>query len=179
MATATAKKAAPRKAAVKKPAAKKSATPKKPAAKKPAAAKKSAAVPKLSPANVVPKVSPARGAAVDAFVAGLAPWQQDIVRPLAALFAAEAPGAAAYVKWGHPVWDQAGPFALVKPAKAHVTLGFWRGGQLSDADGILEGDGDGMRYVRIQAGQPLPASLAALVHEAVALNEKHGDPLKR
>ncbi|TQF17995.1 hypothetical protein FJV41_00160 [Myxococcus llanfairpwllgwyngyllgogerychwyrndrobwllllantysiliogogogochensis] len=189
---ATAKKSAPRKAAMKNSTSKtatskKHEAPKKvaPPKKAPTARKSSSKdrserpVPKLAPAQVTPQTSSAQGSAVDAFVARMEGWQQDIVRPLAALIAKEAPGASAYIKWGHPVWDHAGPFALVKAAKAHVTLGFWRGGQMRDADGILEGDSDGMRYVRIQSGQRLPASLAALVHEALALNQKHGDPLKR
>ncbi|MCP3140296.1 DUF1801 domain-containing protein [Pyxidicoccus xibeiensis] len=175
---ATPKSAASRKSATKQAAPKKAAA-KKAAAKKAVATKAAQAVPKLSPSAVVPKALAAKGASIEGFIAALEGWQQAIVRPLAALIAKEAPEAAAYVKWGHPVWDVGGPFALVKPAKGHVTLGFWRGGQLSDADGILEGEGAGMRYVRIPQGGALPASLAALVREAVALNERHGDPLKR
>ncbi|AGC47097.1 hypothetical protein MYSTI_05821 [Myxococcus stipitatus DSM 14675] len=165
---ATAKKAAPRKTATKKaPAAKKAvATKKAPVAKKVAATKNAAA-----------PVS--QGAVVEAFIGKLESWQQALVRELAALFAAEAPKASTYVKWGHPIWDHAGPFVLVKPAKAHVLIGFWRGGQMKDAEGILEGEGTGMKYLRLQSGQRPPASLAALVRQALVLNEKHGDPMKR
>lgn len=158
---ATAKKAAPKKAAVKKTAAKKVTAVAKPAR---AASTES---------------SSTKGSTIDAYVDALEAWQQEIAHPFAALVAKVAPKSSAYIKWGHPVWDLGGPFALLKPAKAHVTLGFWRGGQMSDAKGILEGDGDGMRYVKLKSGQQLPPSLAELVREAVALNAQHGDPLKR
>ncbi|MBJ6759192.1 DUF1801 domain-containing protein [Myxococcaceae bacterium JPH2] len=180
---ATAKKTAPRKT-VKKTAPPKAATAKKaPVAKKAPAAKKSPAAakpaPKVAKAPSTTKASPSQGAAVDAFIAKMEPWQQDLARALSALVASVAPKASAYVKWGHPIWDHAGPFVLAKPAKAHLTIGLWRGGQLRDPDHILEGDGEGMRFVRLRSGQQLPASLATLLREAVALNNKLGDPLKR
>ncbi|WP_342375267.1 DUF1801 domain-containing protein [Myxococcus stipitatus] len=156
---ATAKKAAPRKTATKKA----------PVAKKTPVAKK-------APKAAAPV---SQGAAVEAFIGKLESWQQELVRELAALFAAEAPQASTYVKWGHPIWDHAGPFVLVKPARSHVLIGFWRGGQMKDAENILEGEGTGMRYLRLQSGQRPPASLGALVRQALVLNEKHGDPLKR
>ncbi|QSQ14089.1 DUF1801 domain-containing protein [Myxococcus landrumensis] len=161
---ATAKKAAPRKTAAK---------TKTPVTKK--VSKSGTASPK---AKSAPKSAP-QGAVVEAFIAKLESWQQELVRELAALFAAEAPKASTYVKWGHPIWDHAGPFVLVKPAKAHLLIGFWRGGQMKDAEGILEGEGTGMRYLRLQSGQRPPASLASLVRQALVLNEKHGDPMKR
>ncbi|WNG34755.1 DUF1801 domain-containing protein [Archangium violaceum] len=154
----------------------KKTAPKKTAAKK-TAPKKATAVAK--PERAAPKESPMKGSTIDAYVGALETWQQEIARPFAALIAKVAPKSSAYIKWGHPVWDHGGPFALLKPAKAHVTLGFWRGGQMKDAEGLLEGDGDGMRYVKIKSGQQLPSTLAELVREAVALNAQHGDPLKR
>ncbi|WP_338864696.1 DUF1801 domain-containing protein [Myxococcus stipitatus] len=164
---ATAKKTATRKTAAKKTVSKAGTSSPKAKRAKPA------------PASTSAKEAAPQDAAVEAFIAKLESSQQDLVRALASLIAAEAPKASAYVKWGHPLWDQAGPFVLVKPAKAHVTVGFWRGGQMRDAENLLEGEGTGMKYVRIPSGQQPPTGLAGLVREAVALNEKHGDPLKR
>ncbi|RJS25709.1 hypothetical protein DRW03_04295 [Corallococcus sp. H22C18031201] len=161
---------------------KKSAPAKTAKAKKAPAAKKSPAAARPAPKAArgsTSEAAPSQDAAVDAFIAKMESWQQDLVHALSALVAAAAPKASVYVKWGHPIWDQAGPFVLAKPAKAHLTIGLWRGGQLRDPDHILEGDGEGMRYVRLRAGQQLPASLATLLREAVALNNKLGNPMKR
>jgi hypothetical protein len=124
------------------------------------------------------KTPPIAASSIDGWIAALEPWQQQLVGAFAALVARTVQEASAYVKWGHPVWDFRGPFVLIKPYGGHVTVGFWRGAQLTDTAGILEGGG-GMRYAKIKAGDRLPASLAPLLREAAALNERLGDPLKR
>ena len=52
---------------------------------------------------------------------------------------------------GHPtacVTDAA--FAYVNAFKAHVNVGFFRGAEISDPDGLLEGTGKFMRHVKIR-----------------------------
>jgi hypothetical protein len=44
------------------------------------------------------------------------------------------------IKWTQPVfWDDNGPFCFIKAHKNHVNIGFWRGVQLKDSKGLLEG----------------------------------------
>ena len=65
---------------------------------------------------------------------------------------------------------------FIKAAKAHVTFGFWRGAELSDDGGVLEG-GERMKHVKITSPDTLDEELlAALVREAAALNGSKGDP---
>jgi hypothetical protein len=91
-----------------------------------------------------------------------------------------APGAAASIKWGHPVFQDNGPFALIKPAPAHVTFGLWRGAEMADPKKLLTGDGDQMRYVKILELAAIDEkALTAFVKEAVKLNRAKGDPTKR
>jgi hypothetical protein len=69
---------------------------------------------------------------------------------------------------GHPtacVADAA--FAYVNAFKAHVNVGFFRGAELADPQGLLEGTGKFMRHVKIRPERPVDAaSLRALIEAA-------------
>ncbi len=71
---------------------------------------------------------------------------------------------------GHPtacVDDAA--FAYVNAFREHVNVGFFRGAELSDPHGLLEGTGRRMRHVKLRPGAPVDdAALAALVRAAHA-----------
>lgn len=71
---------------------------------------------------------------------------------------------------GHPtacVGDAA--FAYANAFTAHVNVGFFRGAELADPNGLLEGSGRYMRHVKLRPGQPVDeASLRALVEAAYA-----------
>ena len=57
---------------------------------------------------------------------------------------------------GHPtacVHDAA--FAYANAFTAHVNVGFFRGAELDDPNGLLEGTGKFMRHVKLRPGQPL------------------------
>ncbi len=66
---------------------------------------------------------------------------------------------------GHPfacVGDAA--FAYVDAFKAHVNVGFFRGVDLDDPAGQLEGTGKRMRHVKVRWGEPVDdAALNALI----------------
>jgi hypothetical protein len=66
---------------------------------------------------------------------------------------------------GHPtacVGDAA--FGYVSAFRDHVNVGFFRGAELQDAKGLLEGIGRFMRHVKLRPGQPIDdAALRALV----------------
>jgi hypothetical protein len=132
-----------------------------------------------STARLTPKVSPLRGMPVDAWVdAKASGWQKAVISRLIRLVKRAAPGASVSIKWGQPVFEHHGPMAFIKPAKAHVTFGFWRGAELSDDAGVLEG-GERMKHVKITSLDALDEELlAALVREAAALNGSRGDPTR-
>lgn len=59
---------------------------------------------------------------------------------------------------GHPtVCVRGAAFAYVNTFKAHVNVGFFRGAELEDPEGLLEGSGQLMRHVKIRPGAPLNA----------------------
>jgi len=71
---------------------------------------------------------------------------------------------------GHPtacVGDAA--FGYVNAFKAHVNIGFFRGAEIADPEGMLEGAGRFMRHVKLRPGCAFNATpLAKLVETAYA-----------
>lgn len=71
---------------------------------------------------------------------------------------------------GHPtacVEDAA--FAYVNAFKAHVNVGFFRGAEIADPEGLLEGTGKFMRHVKIRPGQDVSnQALVELIETAYA-----------
>jgi hypothetical protein len=71
---------------------------------------------------------------------------------------------------GHPtacVGDAA--FAYVNAFKAHVNVGFFRGAELADPAGLLEGTGKVMRHVKLDPTRALDAAaLSKLINAAYA-----------
>ena len=69
---------------------------------------------------------------------------------------------------GHPtacVGDAA--FAYVNAFTAHVNVGFFRGAELSDPNGLLEGSGKFMRHVKLRPGIEINAgALKKLIETA-------------
>ncbi|MCA8912867.1 MAG: DUF1801 domain-containing protein [Planctomycetes bacterium] len=102
---------------------------------------------------------------------------KDVVLALAALVRKAAPKAEESIKWAQPVWSQSGPFCYMKAFKKYVNLGFWRGAELDDPKGLLEGTGKKMRHVRVESVKDIPAAaLKNFIKQAVKLNETKGDP---
>ena len=60
---------------------------------------------------------------------------------------------------GHPtacVADAA--FAYVNAFRAHVNVGFFRGAEIADPEGLLEGTGRFMRHVKLRPGRAVDAT---------------------
>ena len=154
----------------KKPAPK----PKKKAAAKPAK-KKAAAKPAKK--KVAART---RGVSIDDYVAKRPGWQKGVIAQLREILREGAPGATEEIKQGHPVYDWNGPFAHIAALPKEVNLGFWRGAAMTDPQGLLSGNSDRMKHVKItQPAQMERPALVALVREAVRLNDEHGDPTRR
>lgn len=116
---------------------------------------------------------------IDAYAKDLDDWRGEVVRELDTLVRKAAPEATGTIKWAQPVYEQNGPFAYVKAFSSSVNFGFWRGTDLTDPEGALEGTGDRMRHVKIRSAEDVDlARFTAWVKEAVALNDTKGDPTK-
>lgn len=114
---------------------------------------------------------------IEEFAARLPPEQAAILAALRKLIKTAAPKSEESVKWARPVYSSNGPMIFIKPAKAHLTFGFWRGVDLKDPQGLLEGDGDRMRHVKVKSVQDIDQKqYQAWVKQAVQLNKAKGDP---
>jgi len=117
---------------------------------------------------------------VDAYIASLPSEQAKVVSTIRQIIRKTAPKAAEAVKWAQPVYEANGPFCYIRAFKSHVTFGFWRGVDLPDPLGLLEGDGDRMRHVKLITVKDIrKKALQDFIKEAVRLNQAKGDPTKR
>ncbi len=129
---------------------------------------------------MAPKVSPSKGMKVSDWVKKKSGgWQQKKLNALIAAVKKAAPAAELEIKWGQPVFSAGGPLGWLRPAKAHVTIGFWRGAELDDEGGVLEG-GPRMKHLKLHEDDPVdPRQISAWVRQALQLNRSKGDPTKR
>jgi hypothetical protein len=107
-------------------------------------------------------------------------WQQALLDRANEIILEAYPAATSSIKWAQPVWETAeGPMAFFKGSAKHVTLGFWRGAELLDPDGVLEGEGDRMKHLKFKSEEAFDAErVRGFVLQAVALNARKGDPTK-
>lgn len=116
---------------------------------------------------------------VDTYVAGLSPDQAEIVSTLRQIVLEAAPGAKESFKWAQPVYESGGPFCYIKAFKNAVNFGFWRGVDLEDPGGRLEGSGEKMRHIKVRQLSDIDKKpFAAFVKQAVELNAEKGDPTR-
>ena len=73
-----------------------------------------------------------------------------IIRALRAFVKRIAPGLTETVKWGNGCWvGSNGPVAYAYSAPDHVQFGFFRGSALKDSKGLLVGNGQYVRHIKL------------------------------
>lgn len=116
---------------------------------------------------------------VDGYIAGLETWQAEIASLVRGIILKAAPEVKESIKWAQPVYESNGPFAYMKAFKNAVNFGFWRGVDLDDPKGLLEGSGDKMRHIKLASLDDIDEAIfTAFVKQAVELNQQKGDPTK-
>jgi hypothetical protein len=123
------------------------------------------------------KITPA--ASPDAYVAALVGWRHESVEALRVSVRASA-ALEEVVKWGHLVYLANGPVLLIRAEDSRVLLGFWRGQRLRTiAPSLKRGGKYEMATLELREGTTLDAAtVRRLTQEAVALNERLGDPTR-
>lgn len=115
----------------------------------------------------------------DAYVTALDGWRRDLVEKVrtTVLAAAELDEV---IKWGHLVYFHNGPVLLIRAEEERVLFGFWRGQHLTEIESRLKKSGKyEMATLELREGATIkPAIVRRLTREAVALNQKLGDPTK-
>ncbi len=116
---------------------------------------------------------------VDGYIQSLEDWKAEVVGEVRRIVRSAAPQASEAIKWAQPVYETNGPFAYIKAFKNSVNFGFWRGVELQDPHGLLQGSGEKMRHVRLTGVEDIKTeAFIDFVRQAVELNEQKGDPTK-
>ncbi|MBI3741800.1 MAG: DUF1801 domain-containing protein [Chloroflexi bacterium] len=117
---------------------------------------------------------------VDAYVKTLPKEHAAILKTLRALIKKTAPHATEAFKWAQPVYEKNGPAIWIKAYTSYVNIGFWRGADIQDAHGLLIGEGQKMKHVKLESVKDINArALADYIQQAIHLNETRGDPTRR
>ena len=78
-----------------------------------------------------------------------------------------------------PVYEVSGPFAYIKAFKNSVNFGFWRGVDIHDPEGYLQGNREKMRHFKLKSLEDINQQVFSdFVQQAVKLNLTKGDPTK-
>lgn len=125
----------------------------------------------------IPVIEPVKASNVDEYIASHKGWQRDVMAKLRTLVTATCPEAVESIKWSQPVYEYEGFLCYMKAFSNHVNLGFWRGSELSDPEGLLTGDGLKLRHVKLTSANDFNApAFAELIKHAMRLNREKGDP---
>jgi len=77
------------------------------------------------------------------------------------------------------VYELGGPFCFIKAFTNHINFGFWWGAKMDDPEGLLQGDGEKMRHIKITAVEDIkPEIFAAYARQSAELNQSLGNPTK-
>ena len=116
---------------------------------------------------------------VDEYIDGLEGWKSDVAARVRNVVTITAPEAKESIKWAQPVYEINGPFCYMKAFKNSMNFGFWRGIDIDDPKGLLQGSGDKMRHVKLEGVDDVDEeTFASFVSQAVKLNLEKGDPTK-
>lgn len=94
--------------------------------------------------------------AVESYIASATPEVRSILDELLALVRTTLPEAQETIKWGRPVFSADHDICYVAKARTHASLGFYRGADLDDSRGLLEGSGRKLRHVKVGVGAAVP-----------------------
>lgn len=86
------------------------------------------------------------------------------------------------IKWDLPFYSLNGNLCYInlRKGKRTVELGFYRGVHLSNANGLLQGDGKLIKHVILNPNEDVPVEgIKEILHEAAALNQQGPLKLKR
>lgn len=117
---------------------------------------------------------------VDQYITSLPAEHAAIITELRSIVKKAAPKATEAYKWAQPVYESDGPMIWIKAYTKYVNIGFWRGTEMKDKHGLLQGDGDRMRHVKLTTVKDIKkTALTDYIKQAIKLNAANGDPTKR
>ncbi len=113
------------------------------------------------------------GSSVNDYLAKQKPELRKIAEQLRWIVKKTVPKLVEEMKWGFPCYSGTENVCNIMVTRAWVDLGFFRGVDLDDPKGLLEGSGKGMRHIKIHKLEDIDAnSIAGLVRQASQLRPK-------
>lgn len=121
---------------------------------------------------------------VDAYLETVPEFARPILERVRKAFHQGCPDLVETMKWSRPHFEHHGLLGGMSAFKAHCTFGFWRGKELDDPDGILDGVGQNtdMAAIKVETVKDLPTLkvLKDYVKRAAKLNESlEGKPKRK
>lgn len=110
-----------------------------------------------------------RDSEVDTYIDGLKGDVKARVEELRALIFDAVPNVEEVFKWSRPCYSLENRFCYLQACAKHVNIGFDRGVELDDSDGLLEGTGKGMRHVKVPLTGSVPAAVRGFITRAAKL----------
>lgn len=106
---------------------------------------------------------------VDEYVDLLSNPQKDVAVRLRGIVRTHFPQLREDVKWHVPVYSiGTTPIVSIEGFKAHVNLKFFKGAELDDRAGLLEGTGKGVRHVKFRSTEDVDeGKIRDLIDEAI------------
>lgn len=116
---------------------------------------------------------------VDGYISDFDDWRAEVIARIRDIVLRAEPRVIESFKWSQPVYEINGPFCYIKAFKNSVNFGFWRGVDLLDPKGILQGTGSKMRHIKLIGLEDIDEGVFTdFVQQAVQLNLVKGDPTK-
>jgi hypothetical protein len=108
----------------------------------------------------------------ESWYAALGPPQREIAAAVRKILHASAPKLEERILWGMPWYLGKDKVFVVMATGQRINLGFWRGVDLEDPKGLLEGTGKGMRHVKLRTVKEARApAVKALIRSALFLDK--------
>ena len=108
---------------------------------------------------------------VEAFISRASPAVRPVLRDLRRLVREELPEAKEELKWGRPVYSMNHIVCYLAAAGDHANLGFYRGIELKDPEGLLEGEGKKLRHIKVyNRGEIRRRWYGTLIRQAATLD---------
>jgi hypothetical protein len=86
---------------------------------------------------------------VNQYIKNLNSLARELVETIRRIIFEANPGMKEEIKWNIPTYSNNGLVYLILPAKEQISLGFYRGIELSDPEKMLSGTGMRMRAIKI------------------------------
>ena len=108
-------------------------------------------------------------ASFDLYLADQSPRNQRLIRALRRFVKRVAPKLEESVKWGNGCWLKGkAPVSYVYSAPDYVQFGFVHGSALADPHGLLEGEGQYVRHIKVRTLKDIDeAAFRALLRQAI------------